>query len=200
MIDIADPLYFMRHGQTDWNARARYQGSTDTSLSELGELEARHNAKLLTARLQSDQVDLSQMQLVSSPLKRAQQTTDIISGHFDPMPPTTLNPIFRELSVGRWEGLTSMEVKQRFYEERKSRKLDRWRFKPQGGESMAERSVEIENGLRELQPNSVLITHCVVLRIIFHHLTDIAEQVATSVVTPHVSIWCWNGAKLHRQD
>ncbi len=200
MIDIAHPLYFVRHGQTDWNALARYQGSTDTSLSELGKHEAQRNGKLLAARLQADQVELSQLQLVSSPLKRARQTSEIISSCFDPHPPVTINPVFRELSAGRWEGLTSIQVKERYYEERKSRKLDRWLFKPQGGESMAERSDEIENGLRELSPNSVLITHCVVLRIIFHLLTDFGKQAATSVETPHVSIWCWNGVKLHRQD
>jgi len=199
MIELAHPLYFVRHGQTDWNALARYQGSTDTSLSKTGEDEAAQNAQLLIKELRADKVDISQIQLVASPLKRAQQTAQIISQHFDPAPTLITNPAFRELSIGRWEGLTSPQVKEKYYLERKSRKLDRWKFKPQGGESMEERSSGIENALRQLQPNTIVVTHCVVLRIIFHLLGDVDQQDATKVETPHVSIWCWNSAKLHRQ-
>ena len=199
MIDLAQPIYFVRHGQTDWNAKALYQGSTDTSLSEIGEDEALQNAQLLIRQLQADSVDMSQVQIVASPLTRAQQTAQIISRQFDPALAITTDPRFRELSIGRWEGMTSPQVKEKYYLERKSRKLDRWGFKPTGGESMAERSSEIEIALRQLKPNTIVVTHCVVLRIMIHLLTGIDRQDATKVETPHVSIWCWNSAKLHRQ-
>jgi probable phosphoglycerate mutase len=199
MIEIAHPLYFVRHGQTDWNLHGRYQGSTDTSLSQIGENQAAQNAQLFIRQLQADQVETSQIQIVSSPLKRARQTARIISEQFDPAPSIHAEPRLRELSIGRWEGLTSPEVKEKFYEERKSRKLDRWSFKPIGGESMAERCSDIEHALCQLQPNTIIVTHCVVLRIIIHLLGGVDQQDATKVDTPHVSIWCWNSAKLHRQ-
>ena len=199
MIEVAHPLYFVRHGQTDWNALERYQGSTDTELSKLGKEEAVQNAGILLRIFEEDQVDVANINIVSSPLTRAQQSAQIIARQFDPAPSILTDPAFRELSIGRWEGMTSPEVKEKYYLERKSRKSDRWSFKPQGGESMAERCDEVKNALRRLNPNTIVVTHCVVLRIIAHLLGGISQQDATKVETPHVSIWCWNSAKLHRQ-
>ena len=200
MTEVAHPIYFVRHGQTDWNALARYQGSTDTHLSEVGKDEAAQNAQILLRCLKADNVDQSGITMVSSPLTRAQQSARIIAKHLDPEPAIRLESAFRELSIGRWEGMTSPEVKEKYYLERKSRKSDRWTFKPQGGESMAERCGEIEAALRQLKPNSIVVTHCVVLRIIAHLLGGVIQLDATKVDTPHVAIWCWNSAKLHRQD
>jgi probable phosphoglycerate mutase len=199
MINLAQPLYFIRHGQTDWNAETRYQGITDTTLSETGRLQAAENASLLHDMLQRDGVDPDEVNLMTSPLLRAKQTAEIIGQSFSPPLRASENRAFRELSMGRWEGLTSYEVKERHYEERKSRKSDRWSFKPLGGESMEERSPTIENALQELPPHTVLVTHCVVLRVIFHLLAGVSQQEATAVETPHVAIWCWKSAKLHRQ-
>lgn len=47
MTEIAEPLFFIRRGQTDWNAESRYQGITDTTLSELGIQQAHENAEML---------------------------------------------------------------------------------------------------------------------------------------------------------
>ena len=101
--------------------------------------------------------------------------------------------------MGRWEGLTSAEVKDQYYKERNSRKSDRWRFCPLGGESMHQRCPEIENALLALEPGSVLVTHSMVLKVIFHLLTGLSPRTAALESTPHVSVWYWNGAKVHRQ-
>ena len=199
MTGPSENLFFVRHGQTDWNAETRYQGITDTTLSEIGIEQARANAALLQSQLRELGIEQDQITLMTSPLLRAKQTATIIGESFTPELTPVENKSFRELSMGRWEGLTSHEVKERHCEERKSRKLDRWAFKPLGGESMAERSQVIENALLELPPNTVLVTHCVVLRVIFHLLGGLSEQDATSVETPHVAIWCWKSDKLHRQ-
>ena len=199
MNGLSEPLFFVRHGQTDWNAKSLYQGTTDTSLSQLGSQQALENAALLQSLLRQQQIDPSQITLMTSPLRRAKQTAEIIANSFTPSLTPVENSPFRELSMGHWEGLTSPEVKERYYEERKSRKLNRWSFKPLGGESMAERCEGIENALSNLPPNTVLVTHCVVLRIIFHLLGGLSKEEATAVETPHVAIWCWKSAKLHRQ-
>ena len=33
-------LYFVRHGQTDWNVRGKLQGKSDIALNETGRLQA----------------------------------------------------------------------------------------------------------------------------------------------------------------
>ena len=199
MTGLSEPLFFVRHGQTDWNAEKRYQGTTDTSLSLIGIEQAKANAALLQSQLRELGIERDQLTLMTSPLQRARQTAEIIGQSIAPDLTPVENEAFRELSIGRWEGLTSYEVKERHYEERKSRKLDRWAFKPLGGESMAERCEVVEKALAELQPNTILVTHCVVLRIICHLLGGLSKQDATAAETPHVAIWCWKSAKLHRQ-
>ena len=61
----------VRHGQTDWNAQRRLQGSTDIPLNNVGRGQARDAVAGLSA-YEWDAV-------VSSPLGRAAETADIIA-------------------------------------------------------------------------------------------------------------------------
>ncbi|TLM81357.1 histidine phosphatase family protein [Pseudarthrobacter sp. NamE2] len=61
----------VRHGQTDWNAERRLQGSTDIPLNDVGRGQAR-DAVTVLAPYQWDAI-------VSSPLSRAAETADIIA-------------------------------------------------------------------------------------------------------------------------
>jgi uncharacterized phosphatase len=64
-------LSLIRHGQTDWNAAGRMQGSTDIPLNDIG----RQQAESAVAMLADFQWDV----IVSSPLKRASETAEIIA-------------------------------------------------------------------------------------------------------------------------
>lgn len=66
-----EPFYFLRHGQTDWNAERLCQGQTDVPLN-LNGIKQAHDAK---TRLTGTPIAT----ICSSPLGRARQTAEIIN-------------------------------------------------------------------------------------------------------------------------
>ena len=94
-------LICVRHGQTPWNARKRFQGQTDVPLDDVG----RAQAAALAALLRRERIDAA----VSSDLIRAAETARIVLG-----PRTValrLDPAWREMNFGAWEGLTWEEIR-----------------------------------------------------------------------------------------
>ena len=65
-------IYLIRHGETDWNLWGRVQGREDIPLNETG----RKQAKKCADALEKSGAKI----IVSSPLARAVETADIISG------------------------------------------------------------------------------------------------------------------------
>ncbi|MDQ0028446.1 histidine phosphatase family protein [Arthrobacter bambusae] len=61
----------VRHGQTDWNAQRRLQGSTDIPLNDVGRGQARDAVAVLSGY----EWDV----IVSSPLSRAVETAELIA-------------------------------------------------------------------------------------------------------------------------
>lgn len=64
-------IAFIRHGQTDWNAAGRMQGSSDIPLNDVGRQQARDAVAVLGAGTWDA--------IVSSPLSRARETAEIIA-------------------------------------------------------------------------------------------------------------------------
>lgn len=70
-------IYVLRHGRTDCNSAAVYNGLTDESLNETG---------ILQAEKASDSVELDDIDLIiCSPLRRAVQTAEIVNKKGLPM-------------------------------------------------------------------------------------------------------------------
>jgi 2,3-bisphosphoglycerate-dependent phosphoglycerate mutase len=90
-------IYLARHGQTEWNAAGRMQGSADIPLNEKGRAQARE----LAARLASVPFDA----IYSSTLQRSRQTADAFKGRA----PIQALAGLDEQSVGAFTGLTQDE-------------------------------------------------------------------------------------------
>ena len=67
-------IYFLRHGETDYNASARMQGQVDIPLNEKGLMQAR------MAKRYFDEHQIRFDRVISSPLIRAVRTAEIVSG------------------------------------------------------------------------------------------------------------------------
>jgi broad specificity phosphatase PhoE len=90
-------IYLIRHGETDWNRRGLYQGTTDVPLNALGRRQADALAKAL-APVRFDAA-------YTSPLRRARETAGaVLAGRSVPL---HVLPELRELSYGLWQGRAS---------------------------------------------------------------------------------------------
>ena len=87
-------IYFVRHGQTDWNKIGRMQGHKDTELND----EGKNQAQILKEKLKGIKFD----KVFSSPLKRAKETAQIISEQ---------EIVFDDRLKERWNGELEGKIK-----------------------------------------------------------------------------------------
>src|ERR1700704_19227 len=106
-------LYFMRHGETDWNAERRLQGQHDIPLNAVGRGQASRCGEIMRALWERDGRDREGFDFVSSPLGRARETMELMRTGLglDPARYRT-EPRLAELSFGRWEGFTFAELQR----------------------------------------------------------------------------------------
>ena len=71
-------LYFIRHGETDWNAEGRYQGSKDIPLNERGRGQAQLNGGLLRQLLERGGRAPTEFSWYVSPLGRTRETMNLV--------------------------------------------------------------------------------------------------------------------------
>src|SRR5437868_5015230 len=68
-------LYYVRHGETDWNRDQRYQGQRDIPLNATGRSQAVRNGRALAETLGKDAAVID---YVASPLLRARETMELM--------------------------------------------------------------------------------------------------------------------------
>ena len=107
-------LLLVRHGETDWNAARRIQGSTDIPLNDTGRAQARGTATGLAERM-AEQYGGVRPIVVSSDLSRAHETAQIIAAELG-TDVAHAYPQLRERSYGVAEGITVDEYRARFGE------------------------------------------------------------------------------------
>lgn len=88
------PFWFLRHGETDWNAQGISQGNVDIPLNATGIAQARAAAQKLRNR--------GIATIVSSPLSRARVTAEFVGAALDL--PIEIDPDLREVAFGVQEG------------------------------------------------------------------------------------------------
>ncbi len=89
-----------RHGRTAWNATARFQGTTDVPLDDVGHAQAERAAR--------DLATLRPHLLVSSDLDRARATAQALADLVGL--PVEADAALRETYAGSWQGLTRSEI------------------------------------------------------------------------------------------
>jgi probable phosphoglycerate mutase len=156
-------LYYIRHGETDWNTQGRLQGQRDIPINANGRAQARAAAEILRDLITRE----PQMTLdyVASPLSRARETMEIIrtslcldaKGY-------RVDERIAEVSFGEWEGFTLDELRRSVPDAVVARERDKWRFAPPGAESYATMSLRVRRWYETLISDTVAVAHGGVLR------------------------------------
>lgn len=118
-------ILLIRHGETDWNATGRWQGFALTDLNATG----RAQAEALAGYLADWPID----SLYSSDLPRTLQTALPLARTLRLEP--QLDPRWREINLGIFQGLTYAEIEARYPQELSLRNADIWEYAHQEGES-----------------------------------------------------------------
>ncbi|MBR0838594.1 histidine phosphatase family protein [Bradyrhizobium liaoningense] len=153
-------IYFLRHGETEWNALGRLQGTKDVPLNARGRGQAVHAAGVLADLFGRDGKDGAVMPYVSSPLGRARQTMELVRGKLE-LPPAdySLDDRLREIGYGVWEGLTLAESESSDPEIYARRLADKWTVAPSGGETYAAVQLRMRDWYESVLVDTVAVAH-----------------------------------------
>lgn len=190
------PLYFIRHGETDWNAEMRYQGQRDIPLNTKGEGQAVRNGHRLAELLP----DPARTALFCSPMTRTRQTLKLLldaAGWSDTdwARSVTFEDRIIEFSFGDWEGWTLEEIKEKEPEQYWAREEDKWATRMPNGESYQMLAARVGEWFNALDRPTVVVAHGGVMRIVRYFLEGVPEQEAPLLKTPQDKIYFWSGEK-----
>jgi len=154
-------IYLVRHGEIAGSEVFRYNGQTDVPLTPKGLDQFR----LLAKRLRDKPVSAC----YTSDLSRCARGADIICAGFGIKP--VLRRDLREMSFGRWEGMSWPELEKKFPEEWRARIADLSNYRVPGGENLLDLSnrvmpVILEIAGRHTGEEVVVVAHGGVNRVI----------------------------------
>jgi probable phosphoglycerate mutase len=156
----APVIYYIRHGETSWNAEGRLQGVKDIPLNELGRAQAAHAGGILGELVRRDGRELSALSFVASPLLRARATMEFVRGQLAlPTDGYALDDRLREIGYGQWEGSTLAEMEAAdpvFFARRLAGK---WMVAPTGGETYAAVQLRMREWYDQLRVDTVAVAH-----------------------------------------
>ena len=160
-------LYFVRHGETDWNRTLRYQGQSDVPLNDTGRAQARRNGAALAAHL----ADPAAFDYVASPLGRTRETMRIVRAALSQPPGAFVTDArLLELNYGVWQGQLSADLPRTDPEGVAWRHADPVNWRAAGGESYAELTARVLDWLAGVERDTIVVSHGGVSRVLRGHL------------------------------
>ena len=163
-------LYFVRHGETEWNAIRRMQGQLNSNLNSRGRSQAADHGKLLATQ------DIEAMFV--SPLDRTRQTANIIQQHV-PLE-ASVDERLKEWDCGDWSGHLYDEIRQRWAEEWRAWQTDRFHYRGPGCENypdmIARATPFIEQLLEHPAQRIAIVSHGMIGRVMISIVMGFGAQ------------------------
>jgi broad specificity phosphatase PhoE len=156
----APTIYYIRHGETAWNAEGRLQGVQDIPLNDLGRKQAACAGGILAGLFARDGRSETSLSFVASPLGRARSTMELVRGSLN-LPPGdyAVDDRLREIAYGQWEGSTLSQMQAADPDVFAARESDKWTVPPPGGESYAAVQARMSDWYRQLTADTVAVAH-----------------------------------------
>jgi broad specificity phosphatase PhoE len=153
-------IYYIRHGETGWNAEGRLQGVQDVPLNDLGRQQAARAGNILADLFARDGRDKSSLPFVASPLGRARSTMELVRGVLG-LPPDeySLDDRLREIGYGVWEGSTLAEMQAADPAFFAKRLTEKWTLAAEGGETYASVQFRMRDWYDSLLVDTVAVAH-----------------------------------------
>ncbi|MDB4949912.1 MAG: phosphoglycerate mutase [Gemmatimonadetes bacterium] len=177
-------VYLIRHGETDWNRRGLYQGTTDVSLNDAGRVQARVLAEVL-AGVRFDAA-------YTSPLRRARETAEaVMAGRGVQL---GVLPELREISYGLWQGRGMVPAGRCDAGLEWRWKHDPWSVRFPGGETLADvrrRAGPVLDGIAAAHPaETVLVSgHGHLNRVLLIHALRLPERDFWRIEQANAACW-----------
>ena len=176
-------IWFLRHGQTEWNAEGRIQGRLNSDLTAQGRADARKQAALIAPFVAA--VAAGPGGIYASPQGRAQDTARIaLNGHG-----YAVDARLAEINTGEWEGRLRSELAEA------SSDIETYASAP-GGEGMAALEARVQSFLDALTGPSIIVSHGILGKVLRGHVRGLDRAGTTALCNRQGCIYVLeNGAE-----
>jgi broad specificity phosphatase PhoE len=156
----APTIYYIRHGETEWNADGRLQGAQDIPLNDLGRKQAADAGGILAGLFARDGRNEQALPFVASPLGRARSTMELVRDALK-LPPHdySIDDRLREIGYGHWEGSTLSQMQASDPDVFAARQAEKWTVAPPGGETYASVQLRMRDWYDSLLGDTVAVAH-----------------------------------------
>ncbi len=189
-------IYHIRHGQTDWNLAARLQGSQDIPLNATGQAQADANGAMLAGHFREAGRDPASLAFVASPLGRSRETMERVrrACGLDPADYRVV-PDLREVSFGRFEGLTYADIERLDPAAGAEIRRDKWHFLPPEGESYVMLAARIAAWWASTAGDMVIVSHGGVFRALRWVIEEKHDPALAVLFVPQDLIFRWRDGR-----
>jgi probable phosphoglycerate mutase len=192
-------IYYLRHGETDWNVEGRLQGRKDIPLNARGRAQAVHCGEILRNLLARDQIGAATLDFISSPLGRARETMELARRELGlPTNGYRIDEQLTEIGFGEWEGYTLAELRRHDPQRVALREHDKWRFVAPGGESCEAVSRRMRDWYAGLTRDAVVVAHGGTARGLMAHLGLAKPAAAPLLDVAQGVVYVFSGATMTR--
>lgn len=203
-------LYLIRHGATAGDDVKRYKGSIDVPLSDRGIEQINKSLRFIKEHIQKTAQNRQQNYLVDihgnphnqngalnavycSPLSRAVKSAEIVANYFGLKPIELAN--LTERNFGVWEGMSYLEIKEKYPEEFNNWATNPLQYCPPKGESTIEVRDRVIKAVEKTidrhrynDDNIAIVAHGGVNRIILCHFMGVPLENIFRIEQDHASV------------